>query len=152
VKDADYSRKLDDRGRDFGHRQFLLKAIEENLEAADKKGRDSASKRWQANCDFIMSRVLAQRAYCSEMDSAVGLARRKDMPDRDATLQQNGWRMAATAKPGGDKEGKEFAKKRLTLLKKMEDEYKGTPWEVVARREEFAALGVEWQPAQLGGK
>src|SRR5207244_446643 len=24
MKDADYSRKLDDRGKDFGHRQFLL--------------------------------------------------------------------------------------------------------------------------------
>ncbi len=130
-------------------RQEKLESLLKEMVAGDARDRDKASKRWRANFDFLKSRVQAQLAYSYEVNSALGAARKKETPNLDKELKQNGWRMAATPKPQGDKDGKAVAKARGKLLKAMEEEYKNTPWEVVARREEFAALGIEWQPAQL---
>jgi hypothetical protein len=147
--DKQYDDEVLKRQRDVATRQDKLEGLLKDMAAEDGKSRDKASKRWRANFDFLKSRVQAQLAYCYEVNSALGAARKKETPNLDKELKQNGWRMAATAKPQGDKEGKAVAKARGKLLKAMEEEYKNTPWEVVARREEFAALGVEWQPAQL---
>jgi hypothetical protein len=35
-------------------------------------------------------------------------------------------------------------------LTKLIKENPGTPWELLAKRERFTALGLAWQPANLG--
>jgi hypothetical protein len=137
------------RQRQVAARQDKLEGLLKEMKAADEKERGKASKRWRANFDVVKSHVLAELAYSYEVNSALAAARKKEMPAVDKNMQQNGWRMVATTRPQGDKEGKDAAKARLKVLQAMQEECKGTPWEIVARREEFAALGINWQPARL---
>jgi hypothetical protein len=142
-----YDDEIQNRQKAIAHRITLLTSLVAALDEEDKQNREAASKRWRANFDYVKSRALAQLAYTYEVTSALGAARRKETPALDKLY--NGWRMAAVVKLQGTKEGKDAAKARKKVLNSMEEDYKGTPWEVVARREEFMALGAEWQPAQL---
>jgi hypothetical protein len=151
--DKTYDDEILARQRQVAARQIKLEDLLKEMKAADDKDREKASKRWRANFDLVKSHVLAELAYSYEVNSALAAARKKEMPPLDKNMQQNGWRMVATTRPQGDKEGKDAAKARLKLLLALQEECKGTPWEIVARREQFAALGVNWQPARLeGGK
>ena len=38
-----------------------------------------------------------------------------------------------------------MAKSSAALLKKMAEDYKGTPWEVLAKHEKLTTLGLEWK-------
>ena len=59
-----------------------------------------------------------------------------------------GWRLAAREKPQSPKEVRDKADESRKLLNRLADKHKGTPWEVLARRERVTALGLEWQPSR----
>jgi hypothetical protein len=148
--DKQFDAEVEARQRATAKRISKLEDLLKEMELEDKASRANASKRGRADFDYTKSRVQAQLIYSYEVNSALGAARKKETPNLNKDLQQNGWRMIANPKPQGDKAGKDVAKARMKLLQKMEEDYKGTPWEVVARREEFVALGIEWQAVQLG--
>jgi hypothetical protein len=55
------------------------------------------------------------------------------------------------AKGGEGKEAKERVKKAKELLDGLIADHKGTPYEILAKREKFTALGLEWQPLSGAG-
>jgi hypothetical protein len=122
-----------------------LKEALEDLEAA-KETRGDETKRWQANYDFTLARLQAQIAFLFEYQSALGRMR-KEFPERDPKLH-GGWRLAATTKLQGDATGKKLAKDAAKTLDKLAKDLKGTPWEVLAKREKLTALGLDWQPTR----
>ena len=73
---------------------------------------------------------------------------RKELPPLDKA-QGNGWKLAATPTPSGDSKGKKMAKDSAKHLNEIAEKHKGTPWEVLAKREKLTTLGLEWQPATV---
>jgi hypothetical protein len=131
--------------RDVARIMGRLTEALEDLESV-KAMRAEAPKRWQANYDFVLARLEAQMAFLYEYQTALGRMR-KEFPERDPKLH-GGWRLAATIKLQGDSAGKKLAKDSTKLLEKLAKEHKGTPWEVLAKREKLTALGLEWQPTR----
>ena len=108
--------------------------------------RDAESKRWQANYDFIRARLEAQIAYLYEYQSMLGQMR-KELPAMDPKIH-GGWKLAATAKLQGDSAGKKLAKESTKTMETLVKSAAGSPWEVLAKREKFTTLGLEWQAAK----
>jgi hypothetical protein len=105
--------------------------------------RTKEPKRWLANYDYIKARMEEQIAYLYEYQSMLGQMR-KELPPLDKA-QGNGWKLASVETLTGDSKGKKMAKSSAALLKQMTDDYKGTPWEVLAKREKLTTLGLEWK-------
>jgi hypothetical protein len=119
----------------------LEDVLEKLKEAGDEK--KEAPKRWQANYTFILARFQAQLAYLEDYQSLLGQMR-KEFPPHDPAVH-NGWKMAAKEK-ASDSAGKKYDKGARKLYAEAAAAFRGTPWEVLAKREKLTALGLEWQP------
>ncbi len=129
---------------------LIMRAIDDALEELQSKevieAKDSESKRWKANYDFILARIELEYAYLFEYQSMLG-SMRKEFPPRDPALH-GGWKLASQATLQGDSKGKKFARDAQKLLDKVVKDNAGSPWEVLAKREKLTNLGLEWQPAR----
>ncbi len=117
----------------------LEDVLEKLKEAKDEL--ESAPKRWQANYNYILARFEAQLAYLEDYQSLLG-SMRKEYPPHDPNIH-SAWRMAAKEK-AGDSVGKKYDKAARKLYTDLAKSCKGTPWEVLAKREKLTALGLEW--------
>jgi len=129
-----------------GEEIFGLKKIREELEEL-KELREKEPKLWQANYDYVMARLYAREAYILEYTAKLGEIRKDSLPPRDPQLHR-GWRLAAKEDPDEltDKDGLAMLKQSRSILKKMAKEHQGTPWELIAKREEKTVLGMDWKP------
>jgi Caspase domain len=137
-----FKKLVEDEGRKVAS---MIRLLDESLAALTSAGkmRDQASKRWQANYDFILARLENQLAYVYEYSSMLGQMR-KEFPPRDPAVQ-NGWRLGSTERLRGDSTGRKLARDAKRLLDKIVEQNAGTPWEVLAKREKLTALGLEWK-------
>jgi hypothetical protein len=122
-----------------------LGALTDALDALDAVAPDRGKEppRWQANYDYVRARLLAQIAYLYEYQSALG-DMRKELPPRDPQTQ-GGWALVSAPQLVGDSAGKKAAKESAKLLKRIAVEHKGTPWALLAEREEALPLGLVWR-------
>ncbi len=121
----------------------LAMALDEDIELpAMEAGRVKEPKSWQATYDLVRARLHARLAYVYEYNIKLGELR-KDFPPRDAATQI-GWRLAGSEHK--DPQAEREAKEARRILEKMAQEFKGTPWELIARREQLLVLGLDWQP------
>lgn len=143
------ARVIEDQARLTRIIRLLDEELEERLLIPEMEEEyEKASKRWQANFDFIVARVQAQYAFVYEYQSMLG-SMRKELPQRDPMIH-NGWKLASRTRPKGDREGRKAhreAKKRWERLKEEED-FDKTPWEILAKRESLTSIGLEWQPTK----
>jgi hypothetical protein len=123
----------------------ILGRLEEAREELKKAAvqRDKETRRWQAHYDYVSTWLDLDVAFLYEYLSALG-AIRKDLPPRDPTMHA-GWVLVAQPLLTGDAEGKKAAKNAAKLLDRMQKEYAGTPWEVLARRARGLELGLDWK-------
>jgi hypothetical protein len=126
---------------------LVLNEILEKLKEAGKERDKEENKRWQANYDYVLARLMLEVAFLYEYQSLLGSAR-KDTPERDPKIH-NGWRVASQKKMQGDKAGKDAAKEAHGILKKMETDHAGTLWEVLAKQDRLTHLGMHWEGARL---
>jgi hypothetical protein len=103
--------------------------------------REKASKRWQANFDYVQARLEQRVAYLYEYTSQLGQMK-AGLPDRDSKIQ-DGWCLISVTKLVGDKSGKDMKKAADKRLAKMAEDYKGTPWEILAKRDRADSLGLD---------
>src|SRR5262249_1424810 len=75
---------------------------------------------------------------------------KRELPPLDKERGQSGWRLAATEKLSGTGDAKERLTDARKLLAKLIREHQGTPWEGLARREQFTAVGLPWGPTRFG--
>lgn len=144
---------IDDRRKeDFKKDQLvpatLLYELEETKRRMDKleETRDQeASRRWQANFDYVYAQVLARMAFIHEYNLMLGKIRKDELP----TLEKNqsGYRLSSREKMQS-KDGRDLATEAKKRLRQVAKEQKGTPWEVLAKRDQLTALGLEWQPVR----
>jgi hypothetical protein len=129
---------------------LIMRAIDDALEDLQSKevmeARETESKRWKANYDFILARIQLEYAYLFEYQSMLGSIR-KEFPPRDASLH-GGWKLASQPTLQGDSKGKKFARDAQKLLDKIAKDNAGSPYEVLAKREKLTHLGLEWVPAR----
>jgi hypothetical protein len=122
-----------------------LMEVYDDLKLA-KKMRDKETKRWQANYDFTVARMETQIAFLYEFQSMLGQIR-KELPMRDPAVH-GGWVLAASETLTGDSAGKKMFASSRKILDQIAADNAGTPWEILAKREKFTALGLEWKPAR----
>ena len=124
--------------------QDLKEKVEALRELAEMKGEET--KRWQAHYDYILAQTLARMAYVHEYNLMQGKIRKDDLPP----LEQFhiGHRLASRERLQSDQEVRGLAAESKKLLQQIAKKYAGTPWEILAKRERFTALGLEWQPAR----
>jgi hypothetical protein len=128
----------------------ILYDLGEALEELKKAGHDRAkesSKRWQANYDYVLARLLEKIAYVHEYDYTFGQIRKDQLPPRDPNVH-SGWRLASQVKLQSGPEARKLASDAKKLLDQLAKDHKGTPWEILAKREAMTALGLQWQPTR----
>ncbi|MBY0522236.1 MAG: sigma-70 family RNA polymerase sigma factor [Gemmataceae bacterium] len=106
--------------------------------------RDAQSKLWQANYDYVRVQVLWHMAYALEYSAALGKIRKDDLPALDKNLHV-GYRLVPTPTLS-EKEADKYVDQAKKILEKMAKDHKGTPWELIAKRELATNRGLEWQP------
>jgi hypothetical protein len=123
-----------------------LREALERLEKLEKKRDEEESKRWQAHFDYIHAELLARIAYVHEYDLMLGKVRKDELPPLERG--QNFYRLSSRVKLQGPRELKDYATHATKLFTKIARQHKGTPWEILAKRELLTALGLEWQPTR----
>jgi hypothetical protein len=146
----DVKKSLTDSQKDGPARMLL--DLSDALAELERVGPDrdkEKSKRWQAHYDYILANVKARMAYVNEYNLMLAKIKKEELPRMDPKLH-NGYRLGSQEKLQSPKDIKDLASESRKLLAKIIKEHPGTPWELLAKRDRFAALGLAWQPANLG--
>lgn len=124
--------------------------LEEALEALVEAGKErdkEPSRSWQAHYDYVLARLKARVAFVFEYQYMLSEIRTDALPERP--MSSPGWRLAPREKmqcKGTEgKEAKKHAEEAKKILDKLAEDHKGTPWEVLAKRDKSITLGLEWQ-------
>jgi hypothetical protein len=123
----------------------IIAVLEDGLDQLKEAGAEMemVPLRWQVNYTYILARLQAQLTYLEEYQSLLGQMR-KEYPQHDPAVH-TGFRMAAKEK-ASDSAAKKYFKALRAGYNDLATKHKGTPWEVLGKREELTALGLEWQP------
>lgn len=130
--------------------------LDEALEALDRAGVDrkkEMSPRWRATYDYVKARLLMRAAFVFEYQFMLAEIRTDALPE--LAPMHLGWRLASREKmqakgePG--KEAKDRARRAREILEALAKDHRGTPYEILAKRELATALGLEWQPLSPPG-
>lgn len=132
---------------------LALTEVMTSLEKAAPE-REKATKRWQANYDYALAQTKVRLAFMNEYDLLLGqIFTPEVLPVLDREKAgHTGWALASAVKMKSKKDVKAQAEEAQELYAKIIESYKGTPWEIQAKREKGIALGLEWQPYTPGGK
>lgn len=140
--DDKFNERLKRNQRKLGEVELMLQEAEEKLKAVEDV--KEKSPRWRANYEFVLAEVELRRAYWLEYNLMFGKVRKRELPPLNKSLKQTGWRLAATEKLTGTGDALEKLKDARKRLAKLIKDHKGTPWEILARREQFTAVGLQW--------
>ncbi len=129
----------------------VLAKLKETLAAVKKAGAEHAlqekSKRWQANYEFALARLMTRVLYLAEYSSMIDNARSDRMPELQPF--HNGWRIgAAKAVNCQEDDIQPLVNTIPEMWQKIQKDYPGTPWAVIGQRETLPSLGMEWKPAR----
>jgi hypothetical protein len=124
----------------------LSDALEDLLKAGENKDKET-SKRWQANYEYVLARLKARMAYVHEYNYIFGQIRKDGLPPRDPKIH-SGWRLASQEKLQSGAETRKLASDAKKIYENLAKKNKGTPWEILAKRELMTALGLQWQPTR----
>jgi len=116
--------------------------------------RETAPKRWQANYDYALAQAKARLAFMNEYNLLLGqIFTPEILPALDREKAgHTGWALATKEKMKSKKDMQTLRDESRELYAQIIEQYKGTPWEIQAKREKGIALGLEWQPYSPGGK
>jgi hypothetical protein len=124
----------------------LMGQLETLKEIGEQEKANEKSKRWRANYDFVLAKLLSRLAYVHEYNYMLGQIRKDNLPPIDPA-KHAGWRLAAQEKMNSGSEAKKMATEAKSLLTKLAKQHQGTPWEIIAKRQALTSLGLTWQPA-----
>jgi hypothetical protein len=146
--EAKFKKELATRQEEPATIEAELDDVQARLDTVGKDREKEKSRRWLAHYDFIYARLLAKKTYVREYNFVLGNKLKKDAPVIKDPKNNTGWVVIPTEKMQ-QKETRDWDKKRQTLLDKVVKEHPGTPWELLARREKAAFLGLTIQEAKV---
>src|SRR5262249_54438716 len=120
---------------------------------AGEERKEEKSKRWQAHFDYVVAEVKLRLVATHQYSLMTGQVRRDVLPPLPKGEKGRwGWRLAAreTLHAETNSEIKGHLTDARKLLAKLIKGNPGTPWEVLAKREQRTALGLEWAPTNFG--
>jgi len=124
----------------------LSDALEDLRKAGEEKDKEQ-SKRWRANYEYVLARLLARMAYVHEYNYIFGQIRKDGLPPRDPKIH-SGWRLASQEKLQSGAESRKLANEAKKIYENLAKKNQGTPWEILAKRELMTSLGLQWQPTR----
>ena len=95
----------------------LLMGQLETLNALESERANEKSKRWQANYDYVVAKLLAHVAYAYEYNFMLGQIRKDALPPRKG----EGWQLASSPTMQSGSEGKKLAAEAMAVLEKWAD-------------------------------
>jgi len=121
----------------------LEQALAQLKEAAEKRD-DEVSKRWQANFDYTQARLQSRLVYLFEYSYTLGQIRADNLPE--LAPGQSGWRIGTGKKIAvTESKAKALSKESKKLWERIQTQYPGTPWALLAQRESLITLGLAWR-------
>jgi hypothetical protein len=140
-----FNKELVNKGKQLGKPLFEIESAMDEL-AKVEKYREKEPPRWQADYDYILSRLNAQYAYLNEYSALLGQMRMDQQPALEPKVH-TGWRVASQATVN-DPIAKKHAKESVKILDRLIKDHPDTPWAVLAKRDRLTNLGLEWQPTK----
>lgn len=139
--------------RTLAQTKLALEDALEALERAAEERQKEMSPRWRAVFDLVRARLLMRLAFIFEYQYMLSEVRTESLPELGP--KHIGWRLASRARmqakgePG--KEARERGSRAREILEAVARDHRGTPYEILAKRELATALGLEWQPLSPAG-
>jgi hypothetical protein len=146
--EANFKKKIEQEQESPAYVSAELSDLLDDMKKLDEKRDEEKSARWLAHFDYTQARVLAQMAHVQEYSFVLGNKLRKDTPKIKDPKNHNGW-IIVPQKKLEQKETRGFDSERQKLLTKIIKEHPGTPWEILARREQATILGLTLQETFL---
>lgn len=146
--EANFKKKIEQEQESPAYVSAELNDLLDEMKKLDEKRDEEKSARWLAHFDYTQARVLAQMAHVQEYSFVLGNKLRKDTPKIKDPKNHNGW-IIVPQKKLEQKETRGFDSERQKLLTKIIKEHPGTPWEILARREQATILGLTLQETFL---
>jgi hypothetical protein len=132
---------------DPGKNILALKDALDDLKAAGADRGKEASKRWQANYDYVLARLESRLVYVYEYNYVLAQIRSDSLPP--LVNGATGYRLGAKKKVGiPEPEVKDWVKEIDRTWQRLAKQHPNTPWAIVANRERMTALGLEWRPTR----
>ena len=147
ILDANSKKKFLSAQKDPALAILDLEEALDDLQMQDEKRGMEKSKRWQAHFDLARARLISRLVHIYEYNNLLGEIRRDDLP----TLGEEdiGWRLTNSHSLRiGEAKLKLAAKTARNIWAKIEKDYPGTPWAVIAGREKDAPRGLAWTPVK----
>jgi hypothetical protein len=127
----------------LGRAIFVLDQVYASMKEAQERRDEEKSKRWLANYDMAMSRLLADLMFLYEYNYTTGQIRADFLPE--LSPEHDGWKIGFLPKIGvTEKKAKDFTKERGRLLARIQELYPNTPWAYFAERESRRDVGMVW--------
>ncbi len=126
---------------------FEMEGALAQMKAAGAKRDLEKSKRWQAHFDYAMAHLQARLVFIYEYDNILAQVRGDNLPDLQPF--QTGWRVGSIKKVQiSESKVRDMVKNIQKAWKRIADENPGTPWAILATRENMMALGLVWRPSR----
>ncbi|HMO34670.1 MAG TPA: hypothetical protein PKA06_01380, partial [Gemmatales bacterium] len=146
--EANFKRKIEQEQETPAYVTAELSDILDEMKQMEERRSEEPSRRWQAHFDYTQARILAHLAHVQEYSFVLGNKLRKDTPIIKDRKNHNGWIIVPQRKLE-QRETRGYDSERQKLLSKIIQEHPGTPWEILARREQVTILGLRLQETYL---
>ncbi len=126
---------------------FQMEKALADLKAAGEMRDKETSKRWLANYDYTLARLQSRLVYIFEYNYVLAEVRSDSLPALEPV--HNGWRVGSQKKVRvNETKVKDMVKNISKTWKRIAEENPGTPWAILASRENMTALGLVWRPSR----
>ncbi|HWY85126.1 MAG TPA: caspase family protein [Gemmataceae bacterium] len=126
---------------------FHMETALADLKAAGELRAKEPSKRWLANYDYALARLMSRLVYIYEYNNILAQVRADSLPPLEPI--HHGWRVGSQKKVQiNEPKVKDLVKNISKTWKRIAEENPGTPWAVLAARENMTALGLVWRASR----
>jgi hypothetical protein len=108
----------------------------ENLRAKE-------TRRWQAHYDYTLGQLRLRIAMLNEYNKLLGDVRAERLPE--LTEGASGWQLVPAEEIQSKKDVRKLVEDAMAGFKALATDHKGTPWELLARRDLLTQPGLKWE-------
>jgi hypothetical protein len=126
--------------QEVGIVEYELRNLLEEMDKLPRNLYDKETPRWRAKHDYVRARLERRIMHLGNYNHALARLRREV---RDPGTK-GGWQLVAVKGMPEDREVWKLARESEKRLERLAEEHKGSPWEIIARRELQAPTKLQW--------